>query len=147
MAALAEMCRRGYHVSTRHATRHFNRVADALAGQAAGCVVGGGWEVCDRSLLRGLGEEGGSGVLQLRVMSDASVAGDGVCAIGVWALLRFCEAGEDVAPGGWEREEAGWLEGEWGTWRPFVAGVERINCCSVTNAELQGGSCGYKISC
>ncbi len=50
-----------------------------------------------------------------------------------------------MAPGGWEKEKLGWLEGGWGTWRPFCAGVERISFCSVTNAELRGAHAAIKI--
>ena len=136
MFGMASLCRLGCHVSVRHARRGCNQFADALAAQASVCRVGGGWEVFDCGLLRVLAGEEGC-VLHVRVMSDASVA-NGVAGIGVLASVRYVMPGDEGSPEGWEQEELGWLGGSWGGWRPFIVGVERVEVCSVPNAELLG---------
>ena len=111
LRGLALLSRNGHKVQVRHATRDKNTVADALAFQTAGASVGGGWEVFDWSLLRGVGVGRGAGCLQLRMLSDASVSEEGICTIGVWALVRYCLCEVEGSRGGWEADELLWLGG------------------------------------
>ena len=92
----------------------------------------------------GGGDEGGQ--LQLGVMSDASVSSEGVCAIGVLALVRHNRSGREVGAGAWEGDEVGWLGGDWDGWRPFCVGTEVVQNCTVATAELLGIKAAVRLA-
>ena len=102
--------------------------------------------MCDWSLLRGLGGGDEGGQLQLRVMSDASVASNGACAIGILALVRHGRKIREAGASAWERDEVRWLGGDWDGWRPFCVGAEAVQDCTVATAELLGIKAAVRLA-